>query len=137
MASTLAQQGHEMTFVPRELITIQVGCLSASVYPKIDSNMPIFECAHAFQVVKNALKPLPIDTRIILNAIGMQLNCSAIVNGLIYNWRSMLDEAWFDLRNLAIILFHNSAGEQINNTFFASNPAILLPVQDGAVALCC
>jgi hypothetical protein len=114
-----------------------VSCLSASVYPKIDSNMPIFERAHAFQVVKNALKPLPIDTCIILNAIGMQLNCSVIVDGLIHDWHRTLYEAWFDLQNLAIILFHDSAGAQINNTTVAGNPAVLLPVQDGVVALCC
>jgi hypothetical protein len=71
MASAPAQQVHEMTFVPQELITIQVGHLSASVYPKIDSNIPIFERAHTFQVVKNALEPLKINTRIILDAIGM------------------------------------------------------------------
>jgi hypothetical protein len=137
MASAPAQQVHEMMFVPRELVTIQVGCLSASVYPKIDSKMPIFECAHAFQVVKNALEPLPIDTCIILDAIGMQLNCSAIVDGLIYDWRSTFDEAWFDFRDLAIILFHDSAGAQINNTTIAGNLVILLPVQqDGGVVLC-
>jgi hypothetical protein len=137
MASAPAQQIHEMMFVLQELITIQVGCLSASVYPKIDSNMPIFERVHAFQVVKNALKPLPIDTHIILDAIGTQLNCIPIVDGLIYDWHSTFDEAWFDFRNLAIILFHDSAGAQINNTTVAGNPAILLPIQEGAVMICC
>jgi hypothetical protein len=137
MASALAQQVHEMTFVLQELVTTQVGDLSASVYPKINSSMPIFERAHTFQVVKNTLEPLPIATQIILDMIGMQLNCSAIVDGLIYNWRITFDEARFDFRNLAIILFHDSAGAQINNTTIASNPAVLLPAQDGAVALCC
>jgi hypothetical protein len=137
MASAPAQQVHEMTFVPQELVTIQVGRLSASAYPKIDSNMPIFENAHAFQVVKNVLEPLSIDTHIILDGIGMQLNCSAIVYGLIYDWRSTFDEAWFDFRNHAIISFHDYAGAQINNTTIAGNPAILLPVQDGVAALCC
>jgi hypothetical protein len=64
------------------------------------------------------------------------LNCSAIVNGLIYDWHSTFDETWFDFRNLAIILFHDSTGAQINNTTVAGNPAVLLPVQDGADALC-
>jgi hypothetical protein len=137
MASAPAQQVHEMMFVPRELVTIQVGCLSASVYPKINSSMPIFKRTHAFQVVKNALKPFPIETRIILDAIGMQLKCSAIIDGLIYDWHSTFDKAWFNFRNLAIILFHDSAGAQINNMTIASNPAVLLPAQDSAVALCC
>jgi hypothetical protein len=99
--------------------------------------MPISEHAHAFQVVKNALKPLPIDTCIILNVIGTQLNCSAIVDGLIYNWCSTFDKAWFNFRNLAIILLHDSASAKIINTTIAGNPAVLLPVQDSAVALCC
>jgi hypothetical protein len=64
------------------------------------------------------------------------LNCSAIVDGLIYNWRSTFDEAWFDFRNLTIILFYDSAGAQINKMTIAGNPAILLPAQDSAVALC-
>jgi hypothetical protein len=72
-----------------------------------------------------------------LDAIGTQLNCSGIVDGLIYDWRSTFDEAWFDFRNLAPILFHDSAYTQINSTTIAGNPAILLPVQDSAVALCC
>jgi hypothetical protein len=99
--------------------------------------MPISERAHAFQVVKNTLEPLSIDTCIILNTIGTQLNCSVIVDELIYNWRSTFDKAWFNFRILAIILLHDSAGAKINNTTIAGNPAILFPVQDGAVALCC
>ncbi len=67
----------------------------------------------------------------------MQLNCSAIVAGLIYNWRSTFDEAWFDFRNLAIISFHDSTSVQINNTTVSSNPAVPLPAQDGMFALCC
>jgi hypothetical protein len=137
MASAPAQQVRSMMFIPWELVTIQVGHLSASVYPKIDSNMHIFERAHAFQVVKNALEPLPINTCIILAVIGTQLNCSAIVDGLIYDWHSTFDKACFDFCNLAIISFHDSAGAQIKNTAVARNTAILLPVQDGAVVLCC
>ncbi len=87
--------------------------------------------------MKNALEPFLINTQIILDMIGTQLNCSAIIDGLIYDWRSNFDEAWFDFRNLAIILFHDSAGAQINNTTVAGNPAIVLPVQDGAIALSC
>ena len=48
---------------------LQVGRLLASVYPKIDPSVPIFERAHAFQ---STLEALPIDTRIIFDAIGTQ-----------------------------------------------------------------
>jgi hypothetical protein len=43
-----------MAFVPCNLVTIQVGCLSANVYPKVEPNMPTFEHAHAFEVIKSA-----------------------------------------------------------------------------------
>ncbi len=75
----------KMSFIPRDLVTIQVGCLSANVYPKVEPGMPNFECAHAFQVIKSTFEPLPIDTCLILDAIGLQLNCSAIVEGLMFD----------------------------------------------------
>ncbi len=84
---------HKMTFVLQDLVTIQVGGLSASVYPKVDPSMPVFERAHAFQVIKSALKALPIDMRLIINAVGSQLNCSAIIDGLMYYWRNLFDSA--------------------------------------------
>ncbi len=74
----------DIFFVPKDLVTVQVGRLSASCYPKIKLSMPIFERAHAFQVTKSALVALPIDTRLILNAMGTQLNCSTIVDGLMH-----------------------------------------------------
>jgi hypothetical protein len=65
---------HEMTFVPPDLVSVQVGRLSVSLYPKVETGMPVFERAHAFQVNKSALKPLPIVTRLILDVLGAQLN---------------------------------------------------------------
>jgi hypothetical protein len=59
---------HEITFVPWDLVTNQVGCLSASVYPKVDPSMPVVERTNAFQVVKSALEALPVNMRLILLA---------------------------------------------------------------------
>jgi hypothetical protein len=137
MAAPQALPVHEMTFVPRNLVSIQVGCLSASVYPKIEPSMPVFECVHAFQVITSALEPLPpVDTRLILDALGTQLNCSAIINGLMFDWQSLFDSAWNNFCNLAIVTFHNSAGTEIKNTTNAGNPAILLPIQNAPKAVC-
>jgi hypothetical protein len=61
---------HEMSFVPKDLVLVQVGCLSVSLYPKIKPSMPVFERAHAFQVAKSALEALPANTRLLLNAMG-------------------------------------------------------------------
>ena len=98
--------------------------------------MPVFERAHAFQAAKSALEALPIDKRQLLDALGAQLNCSAIVDGLVHDWRYLFDSTWFDFTQLTIVSFHNSAGTQINNTTIAGNATILLPVIDGAVANC-
>jgi hypothetical protein len=127
---------HKMTFVPCKLVTIQVGCLSALVYPKIGPGMPVFECVHAFQVVKSTLEPLPVNTCLILDAISTQLNCSAIINGLMYNWCSLIDAAWYNFCNLSIISYHNLAGDPINNTTVAGNLSLLLPMVNGAVGAC-
>jgi hypothetical protein len=136
MAAPQALPVHEMTFVPRNLVPIQVGRLSASVYPKIEPSMPVFECVHAFQLVKSALETLPVDTRLILDALGTQLNCSAIVDGLMFDWQSPFDSTWYNFCNLAIITFHDSAGTEIKNTTNAGDPAILLPIQNSPKAAC-
>ncbi len=99
--------------------------------------MPVFERAHAFQVVKSALEALPLNTRLALDAVGSQLNCSAIVDGLMYNWCNLFDSAWFGFQNLAIISFHDSAGAQILNTTIPGNATALLPVVNGPAAACC
>jgi hypothetical protein len=38
---------------------------------------------------------------------------------------------------MAILSFHNNAGNQMNNITTAANMAILLPVINGAIANCC
>jgi hypothetical protein len=125
-----------MSLVPKDLVTIQVECLSVSVYPKVKPRMPIFERAHTFQVAKSTLEALNTDTRLIFEAMGTQLNCSTTVDGLINDWHRLFDSAWFIFANFAIISFHNSAGTGINNTTIAGNPALLLPVINGPVATC-
>ena len=97
---------------------------------------PIFERAHAFQVARSAIELIPVDTGVLLDALGTQLNCSAIVDSLIFDWRSCFDDHWGDFTHLTIQLFHNSARAMINNTSTTANPNILLPVQSGAVANC-
>lgn len=100
--TTLSKPTHEMTFVPRPLVVVQVGRLQVSLYPVVDPSMPVFERAHAFQVVKSALEALSIDKRQLLDALGAQLNCSAIVDGLVHDWRYLFDSTWFDFTDGAV-----------------------------------
>jgi hypothetical protein len=99
--------------------------------------MPVFERAHTFQVVKSALKPLPVDAWLILDVIGTQLYCSTSVDSLMFDWRSLFDSAWYGFCNLAIVTFHYSIGAEIKNTTTASDAAVLLPIQNGAKSSCC
>jgi hypothetical protein len=75
---------HEIMFVPWDLTTIHVVHFSTFVYPKIDHNMSVFGHAHAFQVTKSPLESLPVNTCLILDAMSIQLNLSAIVDSLMY-----------------------------------------------------
>jgi hypothetical protein len=128
----------EMAFILHDLVKIQVSCLSTNVYSKakVVPGMPNFELAHAFQVIKSALDLLLITTCLILDAIGLQLNCSAIVKGLMFDWKSAFDTHWFDFANLAILSFHNLVGMIITNTMAAGNLSILLPIVNGPIATC-
>ena len=72
-----------------------------------------------------------MDTRLILEAIGTQLNCNSQVDGSMFDVRSIFDKAWYNFANLAIQLFHNSAGAVLINTVSAVDPSILLPVTGG------
>ncbi len=81
-------------------------------------------------------KNLHVDMRLIFDAVGTQLNCSAIVNGLLYDWRQTFDDGWYDFANLSITSFHDSAGAQINNTTVAAVPDVLLNNVNGPVAAC-
>jgi hypothetical protein len=125
-----------MSFVPCDIVPVQIGWYTVTVYPKVDSAMPVHERAHAFQVARRKFELLPINARLVLDALSTQLNCSAIIEGLTFNWRSCFDDNWCGFSNLTIQSYHNSAGAKMNNTTTAANPSILLPVQNGAVAGC-
>ena len=118
-----------------DLVPTQVGRQTVNLYPwKVGQRTE--ERAHAFHVNMNALNLLPIETRLILDALGRSLNCSAVAEGLMFDWTNHFDSAWFNFANLSILSFHGSDGRPITNTTVAGDPTILLPVQNGAVAGC-
>ena len=71
----------EVTFAPRELVPVPVGKHQARLYPTIDSTMPVHERAHAFHINLTAIKNVPGDLSVQLDAFGAQLNASASVKG--------------------------------------------------------
>jgi hypothetical protein len=120
------------TFVPRALVPVTVGRSTIKLYPIIDGNMATHEQAHAFHINKTALLLQYIDLRVQLDALGHQLNLSATVEGVINDWLRYFYDRWSDFSVLEILSFHNTRGDEVNDTTTAADPSILLPVVDGA-----
>ncbi len=78
-----------------------------------------------------------LNLRVMLDALGAQLNLSASVEGMIKEWLLFFQDSWFDFSLLQILSFHNNSGGQVNNTTMVTDPAILLPLQDGPINDCC
>ncbi len=72
-------------FAPKLLVQVRVGPTTVNLYPNIDQTMPPHKQAHAFHINKTALSAKKIDLRLQLDALGNQLNLSAMVDGKIYN----------------------------------------------------
>ncbi len=128
---------HEMGFAPFDPVDVFVGQMSVKLYPKITPSMPVYKGAHAFQVNKAALKDLPTDLHLIIDAFGSQLNTSSTVEGILSDWCRFFIKRWMDFGHLAILSFHNSQGDRMEDTTTADNARVLLPVINGNLAGCC
>jgi len=126
----------EMSFILRDLVTVMVGRHSTNCYPKVEATMPVHERAFAYQVAKSALESIPVDIKLIIVEMATQLNCNATAGGLIYDWKSVLDEGWYNPDLLQILSFHNSAGLEIIDTTTIADASVLLPMVDGNLANC-
>ena len=122
---------YKMSFAPLDLVDVPVGRMALKLYPKITPAIPVHERAHAFQMSKAALKDLPPKLQLVIDAFGAQLNASLTVEGILSDWRRYFNEQWMDYAHLIIHSFHNSQGNQIDNTTTAGNPQVLFPIQDG------
>ncbi len=77
---------HEIGFAPLNPVNVPVGRMTIKLYLKIMPLMPVHEHVHAFQVNKSALKALPTNLRLVIDAFGAQLNASLTVKGILSNW---------------------------------------------------
>jgi hypothetical protein len=126
-----------MGFTPQVLNEIHVGSVTAKMYPKILPTMAVFERVHTFQVNKTALTNLQANLRLVFDGFGGQLNDISTVDGINSDWKHHFNKHWHDFNNLTILSFHNSAGNQINDTTLPGNPQVLLPIQDRNLAHRC
>jgi hypothetical protein len=93
--------------------------------------MEVHERAHAFHVNKTTLASQSIPIRLQLDALGNQLNLAVTMDGVIQDWTRYFQDHWSDFRHLRVLSFHDTKGDMMTNNTDPTNPAILLPVQDG------
>jgi hypothetical protein len=137
MADPPNQASVSTLFAPRTLVPVSVGCTTVNLYPVVDHTMMVHKRAHAFQINKNALSSQALDLRVMLEALGQQLNLSASVEGMIGGWLRCFQDSWVDFHHLQLLSFLNNAGKEVTDTCSAADPAILLPVVNGALNTCC
>ncbi len=125
-----------MGFTPLDLVDVHVGRTTVKLYPKISPLMQIWEHTHAYQINKTALKNLPTDLKLIIDAFGAQLNASSTTEGIISDFKQHFNDHWMCFQNLTILSFHDSAGDIVDDTTTPADPQVLLPVQDGNLATC-
>jgi hypothetical protein len=123
-------------FAPRALVPVNIGRGTVNLYPVIDQTMATHERAHAFHINKTALSSQNIDLRVQLDALGHQLNLSATVDGVINDWLRYFYDRWCDFTLLRILSFHNTKGDEVNDTTEAGDSSILLPVVNGNLNTC-
>jgi hypothetical protein len=128
---------YEMGFAPLNPVNVPVARMTIELYPKITPLMPVHERVHAFQMNKSALKDLPTNLRLVIDAFGARLNASLTIEGILSDWHQYFQERWMNFAHLTILSFHNSRGDCIDDTTVAGNAQVLMPVQDGALPTCC
>jgi hypothetical protein len=123
-------------FAPHLLVQVRVQPTTIGLYLVVNPLMAPHKQVHAFHIDKNTLAAQNINTRLQLDALGMQLNLSMTVDSTINNWFRFFYDSWFDFLKLTILSFHNVKGNIVLDTTDAGDPAILLPIQDGILANC-
>ena len=78
------------------MVPVSVGRTTVNLYPVVDTTMQVHECAHAFQINMTALSLQALELRVMLDALGAQLNLSASVEGMIEEWLWFFQDNWFD-----------------------------------------
>jgi hypothetical protein len=92
--------------------------------------------AMAYQENKMALASTNLDQRAHILALAKRLDLMLMAESSLADWEQKLTKNWFNFQNLTIISWYDTKGNPINNTTVVGNPAVLLPVQNGAQNQC-
>ncbi len=77
---------HEMGFAPLDPMDVPVRWMQVKLYPKIVPLMAVHERTHAYQVNQSALKDLPTNLQLVIDAFGARLNTSSAFEGILSSW---------------------------------------------------
>ena len=80
-------------FVPKDARQMTYGKESIMVYPKISSEMPLSEKAHAFNVNRAAIEASSLNPSAKLQLMGSLHNADTIVNIIRTEWEDMAFDA--------------------------------------------
>jgi hypothetical protein len=123
-------------FAPCKPNNVSIGKTFVLLYPKVDASMSDPEKAMALQQNKMALALANLDQKACILALIDCLDFMLTAESSLANWGRKLHCNWANFANLSTLSWHGANGAQINNTVTATNPAILLPVQNGAANAC-
>ena len=123
-------------FTPKTVVAVCINSYTVNLYPVVKETMELHERAHAYHFNKAALASQTIPIQLQLDALGNQLNLAATMDGVLQEWTRYFYDHWFEFCHLKVLSFHDTKGDMITNTKDATNPAVLLPVQDGPVNDC-
>ena len=126
----------QASFKPLPLVSTPVGKYHVMMYPFVTPKMPIYERAHAYHINRSALTLLSIDSRMYIDALGGALGTSTTAEGFTADFTRHFKDNWYNMANLQILAFYDSAGSIFTNATTAADACILKSVVDGIIADC-
>ena len=122
-------------FVPKDPRQITYGKETLMVYPKLSSDMPMSEKAHAFNVNRAAIEASSLNPASKLQLMGSMHNADTIVNIVRAEWEETAFSSAMERASMSILSYNDAQGANISNCFVAAT-GHLKTIQDGAIADC-
>ena len=131
--STLKSFG--VHFAPKDPCQTTFGRESIIVYPKINSEMPMSEKSHDFNVGRAAINSSSLSVTSKVQLMGSLHNAKTIININRMEWEENAFDAAKNNTCMTLLSFHNSTGKSMDNCIDPVT-GFLKTIQDGNVADC-
>ena len=101
------------------------------VYPRLTSDMPLAEKAHAFNINKNALESINLPIKTFLRQLGDTLGCGPVVTFTAGAFEEVAEKQLRENISESATTYHKASGHIIKDTVDASNDNKLKPLRNG------